>query len=311
MTSSATRVPYDLRPSKQVERRIFVDALQELSQVGFPIRTYTYIGMGGIFYTDFIMFHKYLGIDNLVSVERDLAIEARIRFNQPFASVGLVMDEVGNVIAGMNRDTRYLLWLDYDEPLTTGASEDIRLAVDVMRSSSLLLVTIPIFPGRSRSKEETFRYYEEGIGDYFAPEWGQEDFTPNRIMRTLADAFIRMVRSGLQGRSRIYFEILFYFRYSDGRDMLSIGGMVCDPHDRQAVRKCNFGGRSYICRSIKADPLSIEVPILTRKERAHADACMPSKSRFLRSTLGFSVEEIRTYRSIYRFLPSYGELLIG
>jgi len=54
-TSSSYRVQYDLRPAKQVERRMIIDALQRLSTAGFPITDYQYTGFGAIYFVDFIV----------------------------------------------------------------------------------------------------------------------------------------------------------------------------------------------------------------------------------------------------------------
>ena len=46
-------------PAKQVERRMMIELLQLLSQVGFSINTYQYTGMGSVYYVDFVLFHKH------------------------------------------------------------------------------------------------------------------------------------------------------------------------------------------------------------------------------------------------------------
>ena len=83
-TQSYLKVPYDLRPAKQVERRMLIDAFHRLTSAGFPIADYQYTGMGSIYFVDFILFHKLLGMDKLLSVEFDKDIEKRVKFNAPF-----------------------------------------------------------------------------------------------------------------------------------------------------------------------------------------------------------------------------------
>ena len=62
---------YLLRPSKQVERKLFIETLHRLRDADYPICSYTYVGLGSIFYADFILFHKYLYIDRMICAERD------------------------------------------------------------------------------------------------------------------------------------------------------------------------------------------------------------------------------------------------
>ena len=60
---SFSRFNYLLRPSKQVERKLFIEALHRLALGNFRIHEYTYLGFGSPYYADFILFHKYLYID--------------------------------------------------------------------------------------------------------------------------------------------------------------------------------------------------------------------------------------------------------
>src|SRR5215469_3114330 len=82
--SSAISIPYDIRPSKQVERRIILDMLLTAAASGFPIAKSKYVGMGGVKFFDFIMFHRYLGLKEFISLEHDSDLLARCNFNKPF-----------------------------------------------------------------------------------------------------------------------------------------------------------------------------------------------------------------------------------
>jgi hypothetical protein len=73
--TSSTRVPYDLRPRKQVERRMMVHAFQVLAEAGFPISNYRYAGLGAFFFVDFIIFRRILGINDMISIEHDRKYE--------------------------------------------------------------------------------------------------------------------------------------------------------------------------------------------------------------------------------------------
>ena len=48
--SSSSKVPYDLRPRKQIERRMMAHTLYLLAESGFPISTYRYAGFGAFFF---------------------------------------------------------------------------------------------------------------------------------------------------------------------------------------------------------------------------------------------------------------------
>src|SRR5436190_20210322 len=124
---SSFGVQYDLRPAKQVERRMVIDACQLLSLANFPIRDYQYTGFGSFYFVDFILFHKLLGIRDMVSVERDTRIKKRIKYNCPFACVELLMTSSTAVIPTLSQDKKHILWLDYDSVLSANHILDVRL----------------------------------------------------------------------------------------------------------------------------------------------------------------------------------------
>jgi len=127
-TESYKKVHYELRPAKQVERRILVDALQALATAGFPIRDYQYTGMGSIYFIDFMLFHRLLGLTRMLSVEYDTQIRKRVEFNRPFDCVDIKIAPVGEVIPTLSKDLKHLVWLDYDDILSGSQLDDVCLA---------------------------------------------------------------------------------------------------------------------------------------------------------------------------------------
>src|SRR5438874_12849499 len=108
---------YLIRPAKQIERKLLIEGLHQLSACGFPIRQYRYVGLGSPFYADFVLFHKYLYIEDMICVEAN-DIRRRMKFNKPFPKVALQMRKVSEVIPKLDRALRHVVWLDYDKPLT-------------------------------------------------------------------------------------------------------------------------------------------------------------------------------------------------
>ena len=82
--STARYVSYDLRPAKQCERKMMLDSFSAAMEAGFAIPDYRYVGMGGNRFYDFILIHKYLGIDKMVSLEHDEKMLTRARYNCPY-----------------------------------------------------------------------------------------------------------------------------------------------------------------------------------------------------------------------------------
>ena len=59
-TANFEKVNYYIRPKKQIERKILIELLNQISVLlSIPLNKYTYVGMGSTYYYDFILFHKF------------------------------------------------------------------------------------------------------------------------------------------------------------------------------------------------------------------------------------------------------------
>ena len=72
---------YDIRPEKQVERKIILEILNELRGLNYKISWYRYVGMPSVFYYDFIFLYKYLYIEDMIWFE-SLPSPKRMKFNK-------------------------------------------------------------------------------------------------------------------------------------------------------------------------------------------------------------------------------------
>ncbi len=67
-TPSYRKINYRVRPAKSIQRKMLCDALLRLSFFE-PVENYRYVGFGSTTFTDFILFHKILGIKDMISIE--------------------------------------------------------------------------------------------------------------------------------------------------------------------------------------------------------------------------------------------------
>ena len=86
MPGTYEKINYSLRPAKSIERKMLGNAFRKLSDFG-AVESYRYIGFGSTYFSDFILFHKALGIKHMISIERDRENEERFRFNCPFRCI--------------------------------------------------------------------------------------------------------------------------------------------------------------------------------------------------------------------------------
>lgn len=308
-TESYLKVHYELRPAKQVERRMLIDAFQLLAQSGFPIRDYQYTGMGSIYFVDFILVHRLLGINRMLSVEYSSSIQNRVEFNKPFASVETKFAPIGDVIPTLSRDLHHILWLDYDSVIQNSHLQDISLAATFLTTGSLILVTVDIEPPTLGGPPSWLDYFRTEGGDYFDSTLQTKDFAQSKLPRRNIDLIEKALKSGLTGRKGVDFIPLFNFVYSDGHHMLTLGGMIGGKSERNRVKKSGLARTEYIRASLKVDPCFIKVPRLTRKERQHLDAQMPCKEGWTPAEFELSADNVEAYQKIYRYCPTYAELL--
>lgn len=310
-TRSYEKVPYDLRPAKQVERRMIMDALVRLMNGGFTIRDYQYTGFGSIYFFDFLLLYKLIGLRRLLSVEHDVTITKRVQFNKPFDLIAVRMDSAGAVIPDLSADHRHILWLDYDDQLSEDMLSDVAQACHLLSAGSIVLVTVDAEPPRGTdSPEDRARYFADVTGDLlpfdFDLSWCRRSRLPETNLRILFAA----AESGVAARAELRFCPLFKFSYADGHRMVTAGGMIATSDQEACLDKCNWDRATYLRRSSTDEPYEIEVPRLTRKERLYLDHHMPCPDSWVPAEFELEGTAVKQYREIHRFYPHYEELLV-
>jgi hypothetical protein len=308
--SSSGKVSYDLRPRKQVERRMMLHTFQRLSEIGFKISAYRYAGFGAFFFVDFILFHRLLGISDMVSIEYDTSQMDRVLFNRPFKEIDVRFEPSWDYISTMDTSKPHILWLDYDGPIANEYLLDFYSAVSQMAPGSVLVGTFDVDFDKANDLSirdclpaarpaAWYHRFSEQCGDYFSPDWQIVDFGASDIRNRTIEMVRAAISSGLNMRPGFEFVPLFLFAYADGHEMLTIGGMVASKQDKKKLKAISQADK----------PFRIEVPVLTRKERLHIDSHMPCDDGWT-PEFGIDCEAIKSYRDIYRYCPLYAELML-
>lgn len=310
-TQSYLKVSYDLRPAKQIERRMLIDAFHRLSSAGFPISDYRYTGMGSVYFVDFIMFHKLLGIKKLLSVEWDETIEKRVRFNRPFKEIEVEVGRpIGEVIPTLSSSEQHILWLDYDDILRREHLVDVALAASTLPPGSILLVTVDIEPPPGAGPAEWRAHFEEQAEEYLGKKPNANDYSLSEIPALNAHIVGQAINQGMAGRRGVTFVPLFNFIYRDGNQMLTVGGMVATAADKRKIQRSGIERVTYYRGSFDSASYRIRVPKLTRKERLYLDKAMPCADGWLPEEFELSPDDVNAYREVYRFFPAYAEMLL-
>jgi hypothetical protein len=309
-SESYLKVAYDLRPAKQVERRMMLETFQVLSQLGFPIDEYQYTGFGSVYFADFILFHKLLGIRKMLSLEINDKIRKRIKFNRPFGSVEVKIGSIEDEIPKLSSDLRHLLWLDYDSILVEGHLRELYAAASKLPRHSLILVTVDCEPPVKGGTPQKWRdYFRLVAGQYLGTLNRLTDFTNSNLVTVNRDILTSVLKSGLVSREVRYIP-LFSFSYADGHEMLTIGGMIGTLDDESRIAGVLRTKLPYLRLKEDDAPFRINVPKLTRKERVYLDKKIPIKSGWRPKHFEIPDDFLQEYEKVYRYLPAYAELLL-
>lgn len=317
IAESYLKVNYLMRPSKQLERKLFVEVLHRLGHEGYPICDYTYLGLGSVYYADFIMLYKYLYIDKMICVEAG-PIPKRMEFNLPFDSVKLEMQKVSAVIPKLDRNARYIVWLDYDTPLDKNVLEDVRSLIYVLAPGSVFLVTVDAEPRLDEELDERETKADrerravgavtDALASYYPGTITSKVMTRFELPRFYATVLRTLCADEMTKRSDCLFLQLFNFRYSDTAQMLSIGGLIDKKSEITKIRA------SKVCRlpfvNQDAEPLRISVPPLTVREKQYLDKNLAPNLKARNLPFELEDEMLESFRRYYRHYPTYFETLV-
>jgi len=321
-TESYLKVRYDLRPAKQVERRMIIESLRHLAYHGLDLSTYKYTGLGSIYFADFILFYKFLGIKTMQTAENSAKIKKRVKFNRPFGFIDVHDCSIGEVIPKLSDEDLHLLWLDYDSRLHSGIYDDVRSSASILSPGSILMVTVDVECLKieveddmeeltdTRSLATRMRdYYAERIPELVLGTSPVADFAKSKLVRFNIDALRSAIGEGLNPR-RLKFYPLYLFLYADGHEMLTVGGIIGAKNEKKAIVDSKVGDLKYIRTSWEDSPCWIQVPQITSKERYHLDAEMPWKDGWSPESFELEVDDLSAYKKIFPFFPPYAELLM-
>lgn len=317
-TPSYIRLNYALRPAKNVERKMIFEALARLSEFD-RLEDYRYAGFGSVYFSDFVLAHRRLGIADMVSIEREENDEPRFQFNRPLGCIRLMFGESNAVLHKIEFNKKTILWLDYDGSLELGVLNDVCHFFRVAQAGSVLLVTLNCQgnqpPVNAEQTEALLNNFRRDVGDENIPV--DLDHTMllgkkkpelfRRIITNRIDAVIQAQSEAVRIERRPRYKQLFNFRYADGLSMMTLGWLLYSNALESVVASCNFGSFPYVREG--EEPYSIYVPWLTKREMAYLDARLPTLVGDAPSedSSGIPEELVHQYSAIYRYYPRFVE----
>ncbi|TKJ41146.1 hypothetical protein CEE37_05620 [candidate division LCP-89 bacterium B3_LCP] len=293
-----------------------------MADFGFPISTYKYAGFGAFFFVDFILFRTLLGINDMVSIEDDASIKSRVKFNLPFKDLELFDKSATEYISQIDKDTKHILWLDYDKPISHERLMDIQDAAGLLSTGSIIIATFNVDFEKAdddrlenipleRKASAWYGLFRDECGNLLDPSVSKGDFQSSDIHKQTQWVVENAILAGTNMRNNnVSYEPLFNFIYADGHEMLTIGGIICSKDDKIRLRQLDSGYFSFVRREFRKSPYRIDVPVFTQKERLYIDSNMPCEPGWLPTEFEIDPKKINHYSEIYRYCPRYAELLL-
>lgn len=307
-------VNYSLRPSKSIQRQLVFGSLRVL-QSHLDLDNTVYVGFGSIWFTDFVMAHKMLGIVDMVSIEGHEIGYKRAIFNSPFATITVKNGLSGAILPELFADERlrrrpWLIWLDYDYVLNEAVVDDLRKVIENAPENSVLLVTFNGHEQKYGSAAERPERLREVLGDVVPDDLSKQSCRDDRMQETLADLTLDFLKSTAAEMARPGgFVPAFRVIYQDGAPMVTVGGVL--PAKGAAKIAADVVG-SADWSAMPASP--IKAPNLTIREAAVLQSLLPRPEPLTRDDihkLGFDLEEheIEAFQSYYLHYPSFAQIV--
>lgn len=306
-------VNYSLRPNKAIQRHLAFEAVRIL-QDRLELKDLMYIGLGSIWFTDFQIAHKFLGIRDMISMEEDEIGYRRARFNQPFKTIRVLKGSSHQLLPKLftqkvRMKRPWLIWLDYDRSIDEEKVADIRRVIECAPTNSIFLVTLPVFGktiGKPLNRADRFRKI---FGSVVPDDLGKDDCKDEGLAETLLSLLGDFMVSSAAGISRPGgFVLAFRIAYRDSTPMITIGGVLPSRGAVSAVRDAvSLMEWPSMCQR------PVETPPLTLKEASVFQSELPGRIPITRKAirkLGFDLEvaQLRSFERYYRYYPIFAQI---
>jgi hypothetical protein len=316
--STAWFIDYDIRPSKQIERKVLFETVRAGELAGIDVSALPYVGLGGVRYTDFLAARRILGTRDFISLERDKKLAPRCQYNRPFESVTVFNVKAEEFLQSGGLSVPAVVWLDFEYPVNRNCRADIFSLVAKCKPGSFIFLTALAEINRQvaetddRKKKE---FYVRQLGS-FAQSFEAEEFS-NRVFPGVA---VRMMQAffihGFKGRTEegVYIPY-FNMIYKDSVWMATAGGYF-GSSDTALNLLAALEQKFDFIKPSGADS-HFEVPqfnITEAERRLFDQAALPDSAKPIAgkqlARLGFSEEQVSQYRVVMRHVPRYFEALL-
>lgn len=319
MSASFRRIDYSLRPAKHAERRMLCDIFRRLRPFG-RIEDYVYAGFGSVWFSDFALFHRALGIKEMISMEEADSAKERIEANKPFR-IPVDYRTSTEALPDLNWRRNHFLWLDYDEPISTNILMDMRIAARRANSGTVLAVSVQCSraPQVAEAEQDNTAGAPEAL-QRFVGLFGRERVPVSAVgldlygwrfgalsrAMLLQEIEAELATRNAEAKSDIFFRPICEIEYEDGAKMTTVVGIFCSLDDVTKLEHCHFEGLEFLPTPIK--PVRISIPKITAREFKQLESQLPLPEGNELVLGEIPPAEAQHFSKMYRYLPNYAVL---
>ena len=314
---------YSLRLNKDIERKLIAQNLLELKKYSYVFEDYLYVGFWSIYFMDFKLFHKALGIKNMLSFEK--GDPSRPQFNNPYDFIKIKQwDFSDHYNSEVDFNKKIFFRLDYEDSLTDDILRDIDNIVRSKITQWWTIFSISLhchLPFNDEKKEEYINKFRGEWSWYLKGRknsQGTEDLPKINDIKSdnLIDKYIEILEGKIKdclGWKELDYVILYKYSYRDWSRMFTMWFLL-DSKEKIAQIKEEIQDVSII---------NINAPILTLKEKDAFNKNLSGIDDILKDEtdnkefriserLGYQLnkEWVEDYLKLYKEYPHFTEVTL-
>ena len=323
---------YHLKPSKAVDRRIFLELLRRYER-WLPLEKGAYLSMGGWSMEDHRLLNRVVGIEKLFSFDASQDVVDRQIFNRPVDKCHCKTMTSGQFIKsfdtildtlGVTDQAPIIAWLDYTRPSDLGAQlSEFRSLLEKLGPGDVARITLNANNEAIRAGDLTglaaddvrvrrMEAYAEKVGIYAPGDIDPDDFKRSSYSRLLSRTLENVVGDALPSRGDMGFLLLSALEYSDSTSMLTLTGAITAPRTRSSVlERCSFENWVFFSPDYRSVH-RIQVPTLSLREKQFMERRAVEGTSDISDDMGFArlgglslTDYFEEYRQYYRFYPNF------
>ena len=300
------------------------EAFQRLGKAK-DIKKYRYVGFGSMYYGDFILFHRILGIEHMTSIEHE-AGAPRAEFNKPFSCIDVLAGRANAKLMEIKwKERPAIVWLDYDYGLNKEVLDDVAKVATNALPNSMLIVTLDATdkdiknPPEDENTGIDLEEFETAslvgkinlkCGTQLPEDTDLRDDGIAKVYRDLINTEISLAINSTvdprSGQPNVRYDQVFNFRYSDGRQMMTIGGVFNPIYPDGKAAGADFGFPDLDYSRSDDKIFEIEAPKLTVREIREMNRALPcADAKAIQ--IPIPDEDKILYQNIYRYFPIFTE----